>query len=130
MLAWPSGLRRQLKALVRKGVGSNPTADITILPLTLPHQRVQNAHQAPISRSHAEAHNQWSFKPFLTERVFGQLMPGGSLQLLSQPGLAPNNTLARCPAGMQSCTMTKGCKRPAWPSCIASMHGCYAYSVS
>ena len=22
---WPSGLRRQLKALVRKGVGSNPT---------------------------------------------------------------------------------------------------------
>ena len=24
--AWPSGLRRQLKALVRKGVGSNPTA--------------------------------------------------------------------------------------------------------
>ncbi len=27
MLAWPSGLRRQLKALVRKGVGSNPTAD-------------------------------------------------------------------------------------------------------
>jgi hypothetical protein len=26
--AWPSGLRRQLKALVRKGVGSNPTAVI------------------------------------------------------------------------------------------------------
>ena len=26
MTAWPSGLRRQLKALVRKGVGSNPTA--------------------------------------------------------------------------------------------------------
>ena len=25
-IAWPSGLRRQLKALVRKGVGSNPTA--------------------------------------------------------------------------------------------------------
>ena len=25
---WPSGLRRQLKALVRKGVGSNPTAVI------------------------------------------------------------------------------------------------------
>ena len=28
MTAWPSGLRRQLKALVRKGVGSNPTAVI------------------------------------------------------------------------------------------------------
>ena len=27
-IAWPSGLRRQLKALVRKGVGSNPTAVI------------------------------------------------------------------------------------------------------
>ena len=26
MAAWPSGLRRQLQALVRKGVGSNPTA--------------------------------------------------------------------------------------------------------
>ena len=26
VIAWPSGLRRQLKALVRKGVGSNPTA--------------------------------------------------------------------------------------------------------
>ena len=26
--AWPTGLRRQLKALVRKGVGSNPTAVI------------------------------------------------------------------------------------------------------
>ena len=26
--AWPSGLRRQLQALVRKGVGSNPTAVI------------------------------------------------------------------------------------------------------
>ena len=26
LTAWPSGLRRQLKALVRKGVGSNPTA--------------------------------------------------------------------------------------------------------
>ena len=25
---WPSGLRRQLKALVRKGVGSNPTVFI------------------------------------------------------------------------------------------------------
>ena len=29
-VAWPSGLRRQLKALVRKGVGSNPTAAILI----------------------------------------------------------------------------------------------------
>ena len=29
--AWPSGLRRQLKALVRKGVGSNPTAVILFL---------------------------------------------------------------------------------------------------
>jgi hypothetical protein len=28
MVAWPSGLRRQLKALVREGVGSNPTAII------------------------------------------------------------------------------------------------------
>ena len=28
LTAWPSGLRRQLKALVRKGVGSNPTAVI------------------------------------------------------------------------------------------------------
>ena len=28
--AWPSGLRRQLKALVRKGVGSNPTAVILL----------------------------------------------------------------------------------------------------
>jgi hypothetical protein len=25
MTRWPSGLRRQIKALVRKGVGSNPT---------------------------------------------------------------------------------------------------------
>ena len=31
--AWPSGLRRQLKALVRKGVGSNPTAVILGTPL-------------------------------------------------------------------------------------------------
>ena len=31
--AWPSGLRRQLKALVRKGVGSNPTAVILLLGL-------------------------------------------------------------------------------------------------
>ena len=30
MVAWPSGLRRQLKALVREGVGSNPTAIIQI----------------------------------------------------------------------------------------------------
>ena len=29
-IAWPSGLRRQLKALVRKGVGSNPTAVIVL----------------------------------------------------------------------------------------------------
>ena len=29
-VAWPSGLRRQLKALVRKGVGSNPTAVIIV----------------------------------------------------------------------------------------------------
>ena len=29
-IAWPSGLRRQLKALVRKGVGSNPTAVIFV----------------------------------------------------------------------------------------------------
>ena len=28
--AWPSGLRRQLQALVRKGVGSNPTAVIYV----------------------------------------------------------------------------------------------------
>ena len=28
LTAWPSGLRRQLKALVRKSVGSNPTAVI------------------------------------------------------------------------------------------------------
>ena len=28
MTVWPSGLRRQFKALVRKGVGSNPTAVI------------------------------------------------------------------------------------------------------
>ena len=28
---WPSGLRRQLKALVREGVGSNPTAIIAAL---------------------------------------------------------------------------------------------------
>ena len=28
VVAWPSGLRRQLKALVREGVGSNPTAII------------------------------------------------------------------------------------------------------
>ena len=27
-VTWPSGLRRQLKALVRKGVGSNPTVII------------------------------------------------------------------------------------------------------
>ena len=30
LTAWPSGLRRQLKALVRKGVGSNPTAVILV----------------------------------------------------------------------------------------------------
>ena len=29
-VAWPSGLRRQLKALVREGVGSNPTAIIEV----------------------------------------------------------------------------------------------------
>ena len=29
---WPSGLRRQLKALVRKGVGSNPTLIILFCP--------------------------------------------------------------------------------------------------
>ena len=28
---WPSGLRRQIKALFRKGVGSNPTADNFLL---------------------------------------------------------------------------------------------------
>ena len=28
LVGWPSGLRRQLKALVRKGVGSNPTSII------------------------------------------------------------------------------------------------------
>ena len=33
MVKWPSGLRRQLKALVRKGVGSNPTAVILGSPL-------------------------------------------------------------------------------------------------
>ena len=27
-VVWPSGLRRQFKALVREGVGSNPTATI------------------------------------------------------------------------------------------------------
>ena len=36
---WPSGLRRQLKvlrnSLVRKGVGSNPTLIIILLPLCL-----------------------------------------------------------------------------------------------
>ena len=33
--AWPSGLRRQLKALVRKGVGSNPTAVIYCIGLNV-----------------------------------------------------------------------------------------------
>ena len=37
--AWPSGLRRQLKALVRKGVGSNPTAVIFSLSVTLANVR-------------------------------------------------------------------------------------------
>ena len=32
---WPSGLRRQLQALVRKGVGSNPTVVITFCKLFL-----------------------------------------------------------------------------------------------
>ena len=30
MVRWPSGLRRQTKDLVRKGVGSNPTLIISI----------------------------------------------------------------------------------------------------
>lgn len=33
-VAWPSGLRRQLQALVRKGAGSNPAA-IIFFPNTL-----------------------------------------------------------------------------------------------
>ena len=32
---WPSGLRRQFKALVRKGVGSNPTLASCCFPLSL-----------------------------------------------------------------------------------------------
>jgi len=34
-MIWPSGLRRQLKALVRKGVGSNPTAIIVFIFMQL-----------------------------------------------------------------------------------------------
>jgi hypothetical protein len=30
-MTWPSGLRRQLKALVRKGAGSNPAVIILLL---------------------------------------------------------------------------------------------------
>jgi hypothetical protein len=32
MTRWPSGLRRQIKALVRKGVGSNPTLVRKLFP--------------------------------------------------------------------------------------------------
>ena len=37
-VTWPSGLRRQLKALVREGVGSNPTAisqDFAVMTMSL-----------------------------------------------------------------------------------------------
>ena len=35
LVNWPSGLRRQFKALVRKGVGSNPTLASCCFPLSL-----------------------------------------------------------------------------------------------
>ena len=35
MTIWPSGLRRQLQVLVRKGVGSNPTV-VTYQSVILP----------------------------------------------------------------------------------------------
>jgi hypothetical protein len=38
VITWPSGLRRQFKALVRKGVGSNPTV---VIPFALAPTRIQ-----------------------------------------------------------------------------------------
>ena len=42
---WPSGLRRQLKALVRKGVGSNPT-----LIIFLAHYNPRSEFELPTER--------------------------------------------------------------------------------
>ena len=53
LVTWPSGLRRQLKALVRKGVGSNPTAVKLFCrgPILLsPNLEIVNVVLAPVAQ--------------------------------------------------------------------------------
>ena len=46
-MAWPSGLRRQIKALVRKGEGSNPSVikSFYVIILTLKWWKIQMIKQ-------------------------------------------------------------------------------------
>ena len=65
--AWPSGLRRQLQALVRKGVGSNPTAVNSFAML-----RAQAFTALTLTNGGASAHGE---KNHLGGQTFGEKRP-------------------------------------------------------
>ena len=74
---WPSGLRRQFKALVRKGVGSNPT--LANFLLFAPLQPPSHAPAAFPPPCHAYAPRQSALQPLpLTPRGFKSTMDSTS----------------------------------------------------
>ena len=78
---WPSGLRRWLKAPVRKGVGSNPTAvtfDYTGTPFS-PQPSLDPLHRRQALRTHAENSSADSDRAqaqsFYTQRLLPATVP-------------------------------------------------------
>ena len=58
MVRWPSGLRRQTKDLVRKGVGSNPTLVMSFCrrPLSCPALVITTLYPTRVDKIHIARH--------------------------------------------------------------------------